>query len=115
MLYTKGSSWFSGESGKKGAIVIGQLADVTALTEDYMSVAEEKIKGIESVLTIVGGKIVYAVQEFQNLDPAPLPVRPDWSPIKAYGGYGAPLDIPKAARAGGPMPKHRRNAKGHNH
>src|SRR5882672_9471009 len=53
MLYTKGSSWFSGESGKKGAIVIGQLADVTALTEDYMSVAEEKIKGIESVLTIV--------------------------------------------------------------
>src|SRR5205807_2941225 len=91
MLYTEGSSWFSGESGKKGGIVIGQLADVTALTEDYMSVAEEKIKGIESVLTIVGGKIVYAVQEFQNLDPAALPVLPDWSPVKVYGGYGAPL------------------------
>src|SRR5204863_5533141 len=40
ILYTQGSSWFSGESGKKGAMVIGQLADVTALTEDYMSVAE---------------------------------------------------------------------------
>jgi hypothetical protein len=115
MLYTKGSSWFSGESGKKGAIVIGQLADVTALTEDYMSVAEEKIKGIESVLTIVGGKIVYAVQEFQNLDPAPLPVLPDWSPIKVYGGYGAPLDIRKAARAGAPMPQHRHNAECHHH
>src|SRR5438477_4977136 len=115
MLYTKGSSWFSGESGKKGAIVIGQLADVTALTEDYMSVAEEKIKGIESVLTIVGGKIVYAVQEFQNLDPAPLPVLPDWSPIKVYGGYGAPLDIRKAARAGVPMPQHQHNAECHHH
>src|SRR6266852_1655900 len=115
MLYTKGSSWFSGESGKKGAIVIGQLADVTALTEDYMSVAEEKIKGIESVLTIVGGKIVYAVQEFQNLDPAPLPVLPDWSPIKLYGGYGAPLDTRKAARAGVPMPQHQHNAECHHH
>src|SRR5438876_8374001 len=115
MLYTKGSSWFSGESGKKGAIVIGQLADVTALTEDYMSVAEEKIKGIESVLTIVGGKIVYAVQEFQNLDPAPLPVLPDWSPVKVYGGYGAPLDIRKAARAGVPMPQHQHNAECHHH
>ncbi len=115
MLYTKGSSWFSGESGKKGAIVVGQLADVTSLTEDYMSVAEEKIKGIESVLTIVGGKIVYAVQEFQNLDPAPLPVLPDWSPIKVYGGYGAPLDIRKAARAGVPMPQHQHNAECHHH
>src|SRR5438445_554122 len=111
----KGTSWFSGESGKKGAIVIGQLADVTALTEDYMSVAEEKIKGIESVLTIVGGKIVYAVQEFQNLDPAPLPVLPDWSPTKVYGGYGAPLDIRKAARAGVPKPQHQHNAECHHH
>ena len=58
-LYTQGSSWFSGESGKKGTIASGQLADVTALTEDYFSVPEEKIKGIESVLTIVGGQIVY--------------------------------------------------------
>src|SRR5258708_3706471 len=44
-LYTQGSSWFSGENGKKGAIVIGQLADVSALTQDYMTVAEEKING----------------------------------------------------------------------
>src|SRR5271167_1968999 len=31
-LYTKGSSWFSNESGKKGAIAVGQLADLIALT-----------------------------------------------------------------------------------
>lgn len=110
MLYTQGSSWFSGESGKKGAITIGQLADVTALTEDYFSVPEEKIKEIESVLTIVGGQIVYGVQEFQGFDPAPLPVLPEWSPIKVYGGYGAPLDIRKAARAGVPAPGHQHSA-----
>ncbi|MGE5838303.1 MAG: amidohydrolase, partial [Deltaproteobacteria bacterium] len=80
-LYTQGSSWFSGESGKKGAIAIGQLADVTALTEDYFSVPEEKIKGIESVLTIVNGKIVFGAGEFGDLNLPPLPVLPEWSPV----------------------------------
>ena len=114
-LYTQGSSWFSGESGKKGAIAVGQLADVTALTEDYFSVPEEKIKGIESVLTIVDGKIVYGAGEFGNLDPAPLPVLPEWSPIKVYGGYGAPLDVRKAARAGVPVLRHQHSAECHSH
>ena len=102
-LYTQGSSWFSNEKGKKGAIAGGQLADLTVLTDDYFSVAEEKIKSIESVLTIVGGKVVYAAKEFQNHAPPDLPVLPEWSPIKAFGGYGAPLDIRKAARAGVPV------------
>ena len=99
-LYTQGSSWFSGENGKKGAIAIGQLADISALTEDYFSVPEEQIKAIESVLTIVDGKIVYGAGEFQKLGPAPLPVLPEWSPVAKYGGYGAPLDGRKAAGAG---------------
>jgi hypothetical protein len=102
-LYTQGSSWFSSESGKKGAIASGQLADLVVLTEDYFSVPEEKIKGIESVLTIVDGKIVHATEEFKPLAPALPPVLPEWSPVKAFGGYGAPLDIRKAARAGVPM------------
>jgi predicted amidohydrolase YtcJ len=114
-LYTEGSSWFSGESGKKGAIAVGQLADVTALTEDYFTVPEEKIKGIESVLTIVGGRVVYGAGEFGNLDPAPLPVLPEWSPVKVYGGYGAPLDMRKAARAGVPVAEHRHSAECHSH
>jgi hypothetical protein len=62
-----------------------------ALTEDYLSVQEEQIKGIESVLTIVGGKVVHAVEEFTPHAPAPIPVLPEWSPVKAFGGYGAPL------------------------
>ena len=37
-LYTVGSSWFSGEDGKKGAIAPGQLADLAMLSEDYFSV-----------------------------------------------------------------------------
>ncbi|PYJ85309.1 MAG: amidohydrolase [Verrucomicrobia bacterium] len=114
-LYTQGSSWFSGDNGKKGAIATRQLADVAALTEDFMSVPEERIKGIESVLTIIGGKIVYGAQEFQDLGPAPLPVLPEWSPVKVYGGYGAPLDIRKAARAGVPVQQHQHTAECDSH
>jgi predicted amidohydrolase YtcJ len=86
-LYTVGSSWFSTEDGKKGALAPGQLADLAVLSADYFSIPEEEIKQLESVLTIVGGKIVYATAEFSKLAPPALPVRPDWSPVKEYGGY----------------------------
>ena len=86
-LYTMGSSWFSTEDGKKGAVAEGQLADLAVLSADYFSIPEEEIKQLESVLTMVGGKIVYASEEFSSLAPPALPVSPDWSPVKGYGGY----------------------------
>src|SRR5438093_7215280 len=113
-LYTQGSSWFSSESEKKGAIASGQLADLVALTDDYFSVPEERIKTIESVLTVVGGKIVHATEEFSSHAPPPIPVLPEWSPVKVFGGYGAPLDVVKAARAGVPV-EHGRNTDCHRH
>jgi hypothetical protein len=113
LLYTQGSSWFSSEGGKKGAIAPGQLADFIALTDDYFSVSEEQIKGIESVLTVVGGKIVHATNEFMPLAPAPIPVLPEWSPVKIFGGYGAPLDLRRAARAGVPVQQHQHSRSCH--
>jgi len=89
-LYTMGSSWFSTEDGKKGALAPGQLADLAVLSADYFSVPEEEIKDIESVLTIVGGRVVYATEEHASLAPPQLPVSPDWSPVAHYGGYAKP-------------------------
>ena len=51
---------------------------------------EEQIKQIESVLTVVAGKVVYGAGEFARLAPAPLPVTPEWSPVAHYGGYAQP-------------------------
>jgi Amidohydrolase family len=98
-LYTVGSSWFSSDEGKKGSIVAGQLADLAVLSADYFSIPEEQIKQLESVLTIVGGKVVYAAKEFFQLAPPPLPVWPDWSPVKTYGGYW-PADSKTTESAG---------------
>jgi predicted amidohydrolase YtcJ len=86
-LYTIGSSWFSTEDGKKGALAPGQLADLAILSADYFSIPDEEIKQLESVLTIVGGKVVYATEEFSKLAPPALSVSPSWSPVKEYGGY----------------------------
>ena len=86
-LYTMGSSWFSTEDGKKGALGPGQLADLAVLSADYFSIPDEEIKQLESVLTIVGGKVVYASEEFSKLAPPALPVSPSWAPVKEYGGY----------------------------
>ncbi len=105
-LYTQGSSWFSSESGKKGAIAPGQLADLVALTQDFFSVPDEEIKEIESLLTVVGGKIVHAAGEFGSHDPSPIPVLPEWSPVKVFGGYGARLSLRKCALAGVPVLEH---------
>jgi predicted amidohydrolase YtcJ len=88
-LYTVGSSWFSSEEGKKGSLVPGQLADLSVLSADYFSIPEEEIKHLESVLTVVGGRVVFGAGEFERLGPPPLPVSPGWSPVKTYGGYAS--------------------------
>ncbi|GGC85923.1 amidohydrolase [Undibacterium terreum] len=89
-LWTAGSAWFSNEQGKKGRIKEGMLADLCVLSEDFFSVDEESIKSIESVLTIVGGKVVHAQAEFSSMDPPPLPVMPDWSPVASVPGHYRP-------------------------
>ncbi|MFJ2449382.1 amidohydrolase [Pseudomonas sp. NPDC087626] len=89
-LYTHGSAWFSSEQGKKGQIKAGQLADLVALTADYFTVEDEAIKWIESLLTVVGGKVVHAAGDFQRLAPPTLPVTPDWSPVVKVPGHWRP-------------------------
>jgi len=98
-LWTVGSSWFSTEKGRKGSIVPGQLADLAVLSADYFGVEDEEIKHLESVLTIVGGKPVYAAEEFRDLDPAIPPILPEWSPVAIYGGYSRPVAAPAPVHA----------------
>ncbi|MDQ8141270.1 amidohydrolase [Chryseobacterium sp. CFS15] len=72
---------------EKGKIKKGYFADLTILDKDYFSVDEEEIKDITSKLTIVDGKVVYGDETYKNVSPAALPVLPEWSPVKYYGGY----------------------------
>ena len=107
-LFTHGSAWFSSEQGKKGQIKVGQLADVAVLSADFFSVDEEAIKWIESVLTVVGGKVVYGADDFRNLGPLDVPVLPDWSPVVKVPGHwrpGSPLQA-QVHQCSGPCAVH---------
>ncbi|MCE9937471.1 MULTISPECIES: amidohydrolase [Serratia] len=100
MLWTQGSAWFSTEQGKKGQIKVGQLADLAVLSQDYFRVPEEQIKGIESVMTVVDGKVVYAAGSFSPLAPPAIPVLPDWSPVTQVPGHYRSAPPSAAARVG---------------
>jgi hypothetical protein len=69
-LYTQGSAWFAHDEDRRGRLMPGMLADLAVLSEDYFSVSVSRIAQIESLLTMVGGKVVYAAGPFSDLDPA---------------------------------------------
>ncbi|MFJ7263272.1 amidohydrolase [Streptomyces globosus] len=86
-LYTRGGARLTGEDGTKGMLREGFLADLAVLSADYFTVPEAAIPDIESVLTVVGGRIVHASAEYAGLDEPLPPIRPDWSPVARFGGY----------------------------
>jgi predicted amidohydrolase YtcJ len=87
--WTAEGAWFSRETGKKGQIKAGQLADLAVLDRDYFTVAEDEISDIEADMTLVGGKTVFAKGNFADRAPAPLGELPDWSPVPVFGAPGA--------------------------
>jgi predicted amidohydrolase YtcJ len=67
-LYTKGSAWFSHDEDRRGSLEVGKLADLAVLSKDYLTVPIDQIGSIESTLTMVGGKVVYAAGPYRQLE-----------------------------------------------
>ena len=62
-MYTADNGWFFHEENALGSIETGKLGDVSVLSEDYFdrkAVSDEGIKQLNSVLTVVGGRIVHS-------------------------------------------------------
>ena len=88
-MFTEAGASLTGEEGLKGVLRPGFLGDFAVLSEDYFAVPEPEIPHIESLLTVVGGRIVYAAAEYEGLDEQLPPVSPRWSPVAHFGGYQA--------------------------
>ena len=61
-LYTADNGWFLKEEDKLGTIETGKLADLVVLSGDYFDarkVPDSDIRKLHSVLTVVGGKVVW--------------------------------------------------------
>ena len=65
-LYTLGAAWFSFDDALLGSFDAGKLADLAVLSEDYLTVPEARLRRIESVLTLVGGRVAHAVAPFRR-------------------------------------------------
>jgi len=68
-FYTQGSAWFTFDEDKRGTLEPGRLADLAVLDKDYMTVPAEELGTLASLLTMVGGKIVYAAEPFARFGP----------------------------------------------
>lgn len=63
-LYTQGSAWFAFDEHKRGTLEPGRLADFALLDQDILSVPAERIARTQSLLTVVGGRVVHAAAPF---------------------------------------------------
>jgi hypothetical protein len=59
-IYTLGSAWVTRDDDSFGSIEIGKFADLAVLSDNYLTVPDSDIRGISSVLTLLGGEVVYS-------------------------------------------------------
>jgi predicted amidohydrolase YtcJ len=65
-MYTRNSAFAANEDDKRGTLEPGKFADLAVLSADYLTAPVKEIGKIKSVLTMVGGKVVYATAPFEN-------------------------------------------------
>ncbi|HWE77327.1 MAG TPA: amidohydrolase [Pseudolabrys sp.] len=72
-IYTLGSAWFAGWDRERGSLTPGKLADFAVLDQDYETVPVARIGETHSLLTVVGGELVYAAGPYRRLEQAARP------------------------------------------
>lgn len=70
-FYTLGSAWVAHDEARRGSLEAGKFADLAVLNADYMTEPVEEIGRNSSLLTMVGGKIVYAAGPYAQLEAKP--------------------------------------------
>jgi predicted amidohydrolase YtcJ len=86
-MFTWRAAWFMNAESELGIIAPGYLADFTLLDKDYLTIPDNQIKSVASVLTIMDGRVVFGAQQYGALSPTLPEVLPSWSPVKYFGGY----------------------------
>ena len=57
---TMGGAYFCFEEDRRGPLETNKLADLAVLSDDFLTVPEDEIPELHSVLTMVGGKVVHS-------------------------------------------------------
>jgi predicted amidohydrolase YtcJ len=67
-MYTRNSAFMANDDDKRGTLEPGKFADLAVLSADYLTAPVKEIGKIRSVLTMVGGEVVYAAAPFAALE-----------------------------------------------
>ena len=70
-FYTIGSAWVAHDEANRGSLEAGKFADLAVLDQDYMTEPVEEIGKNVSLLTMLGGKIVYTARPFARYEEKP--------------------------------------------
>jgi hypothetical protein len=63
---TNNGAYLTFDEDKKGSLEPGKFADLAVLSADPLSAEEDSISDIRSLMTMVGGKIVYETQDWSD-------------------------------------------------
>lgn len=66
-MYTRDSAFMANDDDRRGTLEPGKFADLAVLSSDYLTAPVSEIGKIRSLLTMVGGKVVYASGPFEKL------------------------------------------------
>ena len=66
-MYTRNSAFMANDDSRRGTLEPGKFADLAVLSADYMTAPAKEIGRIRSVLTMVGGDVVYAAAPFAEM------------------------------------------------
>jgi predicted amidohydrolase YtcJ len=71
-MYTRNTAYAANDDDKRGTLEPGKYADLAVLSADYLTAPAKDVGKIRSLLTMVGGQVVYAAPPFAGLEP-PVP------------------------------------------
>jgi hypothetical protein len=58
-MYTSWAAYLQHSERDRGSIEVGKVGDFVVIDRDYLTCAEDDVRKIEPVMTIVGGRTVY--------------------------------------------------------
>ncbi len=63
-FYTANAAWLTFDEDTRGSLEIGKFADLAVLDKPFLTIPEDQIHTIKSLLTLVGGKVVWSEPPF---------------------------------------------------
>jgi predicted amidohydrolase YtcJ len=67
-MYTRNTAFMANDDDKRGTLEAGKFADLAVLSADYLTAPVNEVGRIKSLLTMVGGNVVYAAAPFANVE-----------------------------------------------